>query len=207
MQPADPSKEKLAIKDKVPYSDQLYLQSGPALVSSGGSVALGESFTLWVSTARRSDFVLYDYGHAILTQRYLAPGWYKIDGFYSNTLGRHSYQFASAGTFSNNLSVVVSPAGYPTAYDLTGRVVDQYGNGIPGAKVAIQSSEGGIFSTNTNAFGYYGMDVATGSYLITAEKPGYGFTQVPANVWIGVISAARTIIGYPASGYTAGAAY
>ncbi len=206
LQQSDPYDEKLTIKDNVPYANQLYIQRGPGLQSQGG-VLLGEPFVLWAHVAGRGGFTLYDHGKAILTQGYLSPGWYKIQGLFSDTLGAHQYQFAGAGLFSNSLSVAVGSGGYPTSYSLAGRVVDGYGNGISGVKITISSSEGGYFSTKTDSFGYYGMDVATGSYLIAAEKQGYSFTQSTANVWAGVISAARTIIGSSSSGYTAGSGY
>jgi len=198
LQQADPSEEKLAVEGYVPYQNQLYLQRGPELQSQG-SVMLGEPFALWAHVIGVGGFTLYDRGQVILTQGYLTPGWYKIEGLFSDMLEPHQYHFASAGLFSNSLTVAVGSGGYPTSYSLTGRVVDQYGNGIPAVKVIISSGEGGYFSTKTDAFGYYGMDVATGSYIITAEKPGYRFTQSAANVWAGVVSAARDIVGYPSS--------
>ncbi|MGA9097428.1 MAG: carboxypeptidase-like regulatory domain-containing protein [Methanotrichaceae archaeon] len=198
LQQADPSKEKLGVTGYVPYQNQLYLQRGPGLQSQG-SVILGEPFVLWAHVIGAGGFTLYDRNQAILTHGYLMPGWYKIEGLFSDTLEAHQYQFASAGIFSNILTVAVGSGGYPTSYSLTGRVVDQYGNSIPDAKIIISSSEGGYFSTKTNAFGYYGMDVATGTYIITAEKSGYRFTQSTANVWTGVVSAARDIIGSPLS--------
>lgn len=198
IQPSDPFAEKLAIKDNVPYQNQLYLQRGPGLQAQG-DVMLGEPFVLWAHVAGSGSFALYDHDRSILTQSYLAPGWYRIEGLFSDTLSPHQYRFASAGLFSNNLLVAVSTGGYPTSYSLTGRVVDQHGNGIVGAKVKISSSEGGYFSTRTDASGYYGMDMASGFYVITAEKPGYRFTQSTANVWADVVSAARDIIGFPLS--------
>lgn len=201
LQQADPFTEKLTIRDNVPYANQLYIQRGPGLQSQGG-VTLEEPFALWAHVAGRGGFTLYDHGKVILTQSYLPQGWYKIEGLFSETLGPHQYQFASAGLFSNSLTIAVGTGGYPTSYSLTGRVVDQYGNGIQGAKITLSSREGGYFSTKTDAFGYYGMDVATGSYIIIVEKPGYSFTQTTANVWAGVVSAARTIVGYPISGYS-----
>jgi hypothetical protein len=206
LQKADPFGEKLTINDNVPYQNQLYVQQGAGLQSVGG-VMLGDAFALWAHVAGRGDFTLYDHGRGILTQGYLAPGWYRVVGLFAGTMDPHQYQFASAGIFSNSINVAVENAGYPTSYSLTGRVVDQYGSGISGAKIIISSGEGGYFSTKTDAFGYYGMDVATGAYIITADKPGYTFTQSTANVWAGSISVARMIMGYPESGYSAGSGY
>ncbi len=196
LQQTDPSEEKLAVEGYVPYQNQLYLQRGPGLQSQG-SVMLGEPFVLWAHVIGSGSFALYDHGQAILTQGYLTPGWYKIEGLFSDTLDPHQYQFASVGLFSNSLIVAVGSGGYPTSYSLTGRVIDQNGNGVPGVKITMSSGEGGYFSTKTDAFGYYGMDVATGFYIITAEKSGYRFTQSTANTWAGVVSAARDIIGSP----------
>ncbi len=198
IQPSDPFAEKLVIKDNVPSQNQLYLQRGPELQAQG-AVMLGEPFLLWAHVAGSGSFTLYDHDRPILTQGYLTPGWYRIEGLLSDTLSTHRYQFASAGIFSNSLIVAVSTGGYPTSYSMTGRVVDQYGNGIAGAKVIISGSEGGYFSTKTDPAGYYGMDMATGFYIVTAEKPGFRFTQSTANVWAGVVFAARDIIGFPLS--------
>ncbi len=204
LMPADPFQENLILKDNIPYQNQLYLQHGPNLQSQGVAM-LGEPFVLWARVVGSGGFTLYDHGQAILTQGYLTPGWYRIDGLFSDTLEPRQYQFSSASIFSNSLTVVVGSGGYPTSYSLTGRVIDKNGNGIPGAKVIISSREGGYFSTKTDAFGYYGMDVASGFYILTAEKPGYGFTQSPANTWDGVVSAARDIIGSSISPNAAGA--
>jgi uncharacterized membrane protein len=80
---------------------------------------------------------------------------------------------------------------------LTGRVVDQNGQGIPGARVVLSNNEGGKFSTVTDASGYYALDVATGIYLVNAEFPGYTFTPSTVQVWTGVVSAAKPVVGYP----------
>jgi hypothetical protein len=80
---------------------------------------------------------------------------------------------------------------------LTGLVVDQNGYGMPGVKVIISNNEGGKFTTMTGASGYYAIDVATGTYLVFAELPGYVFAPTTVQVWSGMVSAARPVVGRP----------
>ncbi len=192
---ANPFNEGLQIKDSVQSSNKIYLEQGGLLVTQG-SVDLAETYVIWAMDANGGIFTLYDHGQLIMSNSNLAPGWYKITGLYSEVLGDHRYHFISNRLSSNNLSILVSSAGYPTSFSLTGRVVNQSGNGIPGARVIISSSEGGTFTVYTNAFGYYGMDVPSGVYSITAQLSGYQFTQSTARVWSGAVYAARKIIGY-----------
>ena len=74
----------------------------------------------------------------------------------------------------------VGSGSYPTSFSLTGKVLDQSGQGMSGVKVIVSNNEGGKFSTMTNPAGYYAIDVATGVYLVNAEFPGYVFTQTSA---------------------------
>jgi len=90
-----------------------------------------------------------------LNQGCVIPGWYKISGAYADFLGQHLYRFVSAGLQSNNLSVLVDSGSYPTSLSLIGQVVDQNGQGMPGARVILSNNEGGKFSSVTGASGYY----------------------------------------------------
>jgi hypothetical protein len=197
MEPSDPAAEGLTIQGNLRAPNQLYLQRDGFLVTEG-RVALGELYVLWANIGYFGNFVLYDNGEAALSQSYLRPGWYRITGLYSEILSSHLYRFASAGLTSNELPVMTDAGGYPTGFGLTGRVVDISGRGMPGVKVLISGSDGGVFTTTTNAQGYYGFDVPSGSYTITAELPGYSFTPSTARVWTGTISVAQTITGYGA---------
>jgi hypothetical protein len=199
IEPADPMLERLVVEGNLQTQNQLYIQSGGAL-TTGGAAVLGQYYTLWAKVANWGAFALYDQNSLILSSNYLAPGWYKISGGYLDLMGSHLFRFTSAGIQSNSLSLTVSPGNYLTSFALIGRVVDQNGNGISGARVLISSSEGGTFTTTTNALGFYGMDVPSGVYLVTAQFPGYSFTQSQARIWLGIASAARDIIGYPISG-------
>lgn len=76
-----------------------------------------------------------------MNQGYVIPGWYKISGAYADFLGLPS----------NNLSVLVDSGSYPTSLSLTGQVVDQNGQGMPGARGILSNNEGGKFSTVTGA--------------------------------------------------------
>lgn len=194
---ANPFNEGLIIPDAVLYQNQIYLQAGGQLVTSG-SVSLGDTFTIWMYVANWGSFVLYDNGAAVLWQSMMTPGWYKISQ-YAETLSSHRYQFNVSGS-SNPLNVNVNPGGYPTIYSLTGRVVDPYGNGIPSAAVIISSNEGGTFTTKTNLLGYYGMDLPSGNYVITADLVGYHFSQVTGRIWLGTVSVAGKVVGYPLTG-------
>ncbi|MDD4161890.1 MAG: carboxypeptidase-like regulatory domain-containing protein [Methanothrix sp.] len=65
---------------------------------------------------------------------------------------------------SNNLSIVVGSGSYPTSFSLTGKVLDQNGQGISGVKVILSNNEGRKFSTTTDSAGYYALDVAAGVF-------------------------------------------
>ncbi len=197
MEPADPAAAGLTVQGNLRTPNQLYLQRDGFLVTEG-RVALGEPYVLWVNLGYFGNFVLYDNGEAALSQSYLRPGWYRITGLYSEILSSHLYRFTSAGLNSNQLPIMVDAGGYPTGFGLTGRVVDVSGNGIPGARVLISGSDGGTFTTTTNAQGYYGFDAPSGTYTIAAELPGYSFTPSTARVWTGTVSVAQIITGYAA---------
>ena len=198
LEPADPARENLIIKDPIKVSNQLYMQMGNQLTSQA-QVPLGEPYIIWAKVAGKGSFRLYDYNNLVLNQGYISPGWYKIGGAYADVLGSHLYRFESAGLSSNNLSILANAGGYPTSFSLTGRVVDQSGAGMPGVRVILSNNEGGKFSTMTDASGYYAMDVASGIYLVNAERSGFYFTPTNAHVWTGVVSAARPIVGYLAA--------
>jgi len=154
---------------------------------------------LWARVTGKGSFLLYDYNRQILNQGYVTPGWYKINGAYGDYLGQHMYRFISAGMASNNLSIIVGSGSYPTSFSLTGRVLDQNGQGMPGVKVIVSNNDGGRFSTATGFGGYYAIDVSTGVYLVNAEAPGYVFTQTTVQAISGVVSAARPVVGTPAN--------
>jgi hypothetical protein len=184
----------LSIGDEVLNPNQLYLQSGGLLVTSG-QVDLGTPYSLWLYVANWGHFTLYDRGSRVMSPGFVSPGWYRLDR-YAETFESHYYQFNTTG-WSNSVELSVSSAGYPTSYGLVGKVVDSYGNGVPGARVRISGTEGGVFTTVTNALGYYGMDVPSGTYSVTAELEGFSFTSSTARVWTGAVSAAGILVGYP----------
>ncbi|KUK96377.1 MAG: Uncharacterized protein XE07_1135 [Methanothrix harundinacea] len=195
----------LSLGDEVLRPNQLYLQSGGLLVTSG-QVSLGAPYTLWLYVSRWGTFDLYDGGRRVISSGFVSPGWYRLDR-HAETLEAHYYQFNVSG-WSNGVEVAVNPAGYPTTYGLVGRVIDYYGNGISGARARISGTEGGIFTTVTNSLGYYGMDVPSGTYSVTAELEGFSFTTTTARVWTGTVSAAGVVMGsqtgdafYPAGTY------
>ena len=169
-----------------------------ALVTEG-SVILGEPYTLWARVAGRGGFSLYDYNNLLVRQDDLAAGWYRISGAYADFLGLHIYRFTSSSAGSNNVTLQAEPGSYPTSFSLTGKVVDDKGLGISGVRVVLSNSDGGTFSTVTDASGIYAIDAATGVYLINAELSGYRFTPTTAHVWTGAVSAARPIVGYSAT--------
>lgn len=199
LEPANPASEELVVGGDENLANQLYLQRGKDLLTQG-RVSLGEEYVLWARVNGRGSFLLYDYNRLILNQGYVTAGWYRINGTYADYLGPHIYRFISAGLASNNLSVVVDSGGYPTSFSLTGKVQDQNGQGMPGVKVIVSNNEGGKFSTTTDSVGHYAIDVAAGGYLVNAEFPGYVFTQTSVQAIAGVVSAARPVVGIPASG-------
>ena len=195
---ADPASEGLGIGDTARLSNQLYLQRGLLLVTEG-SVALGEPYTLWARVAGRGSFSLYDYNNPLFRQENLAAGWYRISGAYADFLGPHIYRFTSSSMGSNNVTLQAESGSYPTSFSLTGKVVDDIGQGLSGVRVVLSNSEGGTFSTVTDASGIYAIEAASGVYLINAELSGYRFTPTKAHVWTGAVSAAQPIVGYPAA--------
>ncbi len=197
LEPADPVREGLSIEGGIKLSNQLYIQAaGPQLLSQA-ALPMGEPYVLWARVTGNGRFSLYDYNRLILDQGYVTPGWYKINGAYADSLGQHLYRFVSAGMASNNLSVTIGPGSYPTSLSLTGRVLDQNGQGMPGVKVTVSNNDGGKFSSTTGPGGYYAIDVATGVYLVTAEAPGYVFTPSMVQAINGMVTAARPVVGKP----------
>jgi len=189
----NPFSQGLVVRSDVLYPNQIYVQSGGQLTTSA-VVNLGQPYTLWLYVTTWGPFALYDRGNLMLSRGFLTPGWYKVNG-YAEILEDHSYQF-NATSWSNKAILRVNSGGYPTTYSLVGRVIDSHGNGISGALVKISGSEGGSFSTNANSQGYYGMDLPSGTYTVTAELGGYQFTQARGRIWMGTVSVAETMVGY-----------
>lgn len=217
LEKADPVALGLTMKDASRTASQLYLQQGGLLVTRG-SILLGDPIILWAYLNLPGNVVLYDNGNIVLSTGYVLAGWYRIAGAHADILTPHIYIIRVAGLYGNNVSANVDPGGYTALYSLVGRVVDTKGIGMPGVTVRISSSEGGTFTKTTDQFGYYGMDVPSGYYVIDAQYTGYMFTQSTGRVWTGTISAVGVIVGtpvvpdgttYPASEYsgTSGTAY
>ena len=205
MEPADPAGEGLLFEENKSLDNQLYIQMGNRILTEGTAM-LGEDYVLWARISAGASFQLFDNNGLVFNQPSVLPGWYRISGAYGDSLGSHLYRFQVAGLSSNDLTVLVSPGGYPTAYSLTGRVVDRSGNGLSGARVTLTNSDGGRFSTSTDQSGYYGLDVAAGQYSINAQHPGYAFIPDQVQVMGGAVSAARPLIGVPFSGPSISAA-
>jgi hypothetical protein len=199
MEQADPAAEGLVPDESKSQVNQLYLQMGSQMLTKGMAV-LGEDYILWAKVGTGGGFQLYDYNSPVLSQVSVTPGWYRISGAYGNYPGGHIYRFQASGLSSNNLTVDISSGDYPTAYSLTGRVVDQDGRGLAGAKVILINSDGGRFSAISDESGYYALDVAAGGYGINAEHPGYAFTSGQVEALAGLVSAARPLVGTPLSG-------
>ncbi|MDD1738935.1 MAG: carboxypeptidase-like regulatory domain-containing protein [Methanothrix sp.] len=139
MEPADPAGEGLLIEENKSQANQLYIQMGNQILTEGTAM-LGEDYVLWARVSARGGLQLFDYDLLVFSQLSIAPGWYRIRGAYGEFLGGHLYRFQVAGLSSNDLRVLVSPGGYPTAFSLTGRVVDQSGQGLVGARVTLTAT-------------------------------------------------------------------
>ncbi len=196
---ADPfaPEQNLSIGDEVASPNQIYLQLGSLLVTEG-TVGLGSPYTLWLLVGDLGPFGLYDGGSRILSPGFVSRGWYRLDR-YAETVETHLYRF-NTSTPSNSVTLSVSSAGYPAGYGLVGRVADPDGFGIPRARVLISGYDGGVFSTVSGGQGYYGMDVPSGTYSVTAEREGFTFSTSTARVWTGTVSAAGPIVGYAVPG-------
>ncbi len=192
----DPIASGLTIKDELRIPNILYVQLGNMLTTRA-SVILGDPIILWVYISTPGSLVLYDNGKAVYSTAVSMPGWYRITGAYADILAPHLYLARAGWLITNNVSVLVDPGRYPTTYSLVGRVVDHNGMGLPGVKVRIFGEGGGSFTVTTDLLGYYGVDLPSGIYLISAELSGYTFTSATAKVWLGTLSAAPTIIGIP----------
>jgi hypothetical protein len=191
---ADPVGVGLVVGGDDSLMNQIYLQTGNQLLTQGTAL-LGEEYTLWVKVSMRGSFQLYDYERLMLSRDSLTPGWYRINGTYGNYVGQHLHRFLIGGISSNDLNVVVSSGGYPTSFSVTGRVVDRNGQGISGADVILTNSDGGRISTTTDPAGFYALDVANGVYMVSAEHPGYTFTQGSVQATSGLVSASRPLFG------------
>ncbi|MDI9615803.1 MAG: carboxypeptidase-like regulatory domain-containing protein [Methanothrix sp.] len=192
----DPIAEGLSIKDELRLPNVLYVQEG-GMLTTRATVILGDPIILWVRISVPGNLLLYDNGRMVYSTGLMMPGWYRITGAHADLLVSHLYVMRVGGLLTNNASVLVDPGRYPTTYSLVGRVVDQNGAGVPWARVIISGGEGGSFTINTDMLGYYGMNLPSGYYVITAASPGYIFSQVSAKVWLGTVSAAPTIVGIP----------
>jgi len=82
------------------------------------------------------------------------------------------------------------------SYSLTGRVVDQNSNGLPGVRLSVSSYEGGNFGAVTDAFGNYRMNLPSGYYALTAISPCYTFPTVSIRVIADITTVAPLIMGY-----------
>ncbi|MGA9099921.1 MAG: carboxypeptidase-like regulatory domain-containing protein [Methanotrichaceae archaeon] len=124
---------------------------------------------------------------------------YPLDGYIGSRIIYPDWLSPSIPVFGPNIyfrGFLESPA-----YDLTGVVVDQNGNGLAGVRIVSFSSEGGSFSIATNSFGSYRFDLPTGFYTVTAWLPGYTFNQYNIRIISGIPSAAPVITGYPSFQY------
>jgi hypothetical protein len=195
LEPATPPFENLIIQGDLRTANQLYLQKNGVLMSDG-SVLLGEPYSLWAFVSNRGGFRLFDNDEIVLSQGYMTPGWYKITGLYSEILLSHEYLFVSGGIPSNRLTVLVDSGNYLRNYGINGRVVDEIGKGMSSVRIIAIGSEGGTYTTLTNPEGYYGLNLPSGVYTITAENPGYAFSRSTARTWAGTVSATQEIIGY-----------
>jgi hypothetical protein len=91
-----------------------------------------------------------------------------------------------------------------TGFGMTGRVVDQYGNGIPGAQVVLTNIyDVGTFTTTTNSLGSFGINAPNGVYYVSASMPGYSFSQSVGRITAGIVSPALIIVGNQVPGATA----
>ena len=72
------------------------------------------------------------------------------------------------------LALLIPAFGQSTNAAVSGRVADQTGAAVPGAKVAVTNVNTGVpYSTETNAVGFYSVDVPPGKYRIVVSKDGF----------------------------------
>lgn len=136
-------------------------------------------------------------------QGFAGPNYYSNPYYYNNP-----YYYGTPNYYGNYPYSTYAYNSYLTGFGLTGRVVDQSGNGIPGAQVILSNVyEGGTFSTTTNAQGFYGINAPDGVYYVTASRPGYSFSQSIGTMRSGFVFAPLNIIGYPTATGTSSSMY
>jgi len=110
------------------------------------------------------------------------------------------YRYASIIIFTTTLSLSLFLFGCgggggggteEATYTVTGKVVDNNGNGIPGVKVSISSSSAKLAkavastagkTTTTDAGGIYTFQVPNGTYAISSADSKYGFAPISVTV-------------------------
>jgi len=88
-----------------------------------------------------------------------------------------------AGTLATNGVIELSDAATNQA-EMTGRVVNPTGQGIPNARVTLTDSAGAIRSITSNSFGsyYFGVLTVGQTYTISVTSNGYSFTTLTVSI-------------------------
>jgi hypothetical protein len=161
-----------AIEDLTVQSGPLPLAAEAAAMPSGAGRALGT--TRATVADRDGRFTIDD----------LIPGRYRVEVAHGGAEPLRSDEFALAPGDRRDVGKLALQPGFP----VTGRVVDESGTPIAGARVVVASgaspASAGLFAAS-DASGQFALALPAGSYRLTASASGRGTAQVSVDVAAG----------------------
>jgi len=162
-----------AIEDLTVQAGPLPLAAEAASMPSGAGRALGT--TRGTVADREGRFTVDD----------LIPGRYRVEVTHGGAEPLHSDEFVLAPGERRDVGKLAMRPGFP----VTGRVVDESGTPIDGARVVVGGSGASATSAGlvamTDAGGQFALALPAGSYRLSASAPGRGTMQAPVEVTAG----------------------
>jgi hypothetical protein len=162
-----------AIEDLTVQTGALPLAAEAAAMPSGAGRALG---TTRIAVAdREGRFIIDD----------LIPGRYRVEVAHAGAEPLRTDEFVLAPGERRDAGKLALQPGFP----VTGRVVDEGGNAIDGARVVVAAVGGspasaGLFAL-TDAGGRFTLSLPAGAYRLSAGAAGRGIAQVAVDVTAG----------------------
>ena len=161
-----------AIEDLTVQTGPLPLAAEAAALPSGAGRALGT--TRAAVADREGRFAVDD----------LIPGRYRIEIAHAGAEPLRSDEFALAPAERHDVGKLALHPGFP----VTGRVVDEGGGPIDGARVVVTGgaspTSAGLF-TLTDAGGHFALALPAGGYRLAASASGHGTAQAAVDVAAG----------------------
>jgi len=162
-----------AIEDLTVQTGPLPLAAEAASMPSGAGRALGT--TRATVADRDGRFTVDD----------LIPGRYRVEVTHGGAEPLRSDELVLAPGDRRDVGKLAMRPGFP----VTGRVVDESGSPIDGARVVVGGSGASATSAGlvavTDAGGKFALALPAGSYRLSASAPGRGTTQAPVEVTAG----------------------